>query len=84
MSSCCVLGATGEAGSCIVCGAHGAPVSRTIVERRLRAEQRGEADDAQYYFCATPECDVVYFTDEPLRYLAREDPAGGPDADKEA
>lgn len=71
--SCCGLGATGEPGSCLICGARGTPVSRTALEQLLRPERRGELIDAPYYACATPECDVVYFADAPLHYFAPED-----------
>ena len=77
MSSCCVLGATGEPGSCPVCGERGTPVPRATLEHLLNPEKCGEIIDETYYFCATPECDVAYFADAPLCYFGKEDLAEG-------
>lgn len=73
MSSCCTLRATGEPGSCGVCGERGKPVPRETLEHLLKPEKRAEIIDQPYYFCETPECDIVYFTDLPLHYFDKDD-----------
>lgn len=73
MASCCATSATGEPGSCPVCGERGTPVPRQTLERLLKPEKRTEIIDEPYYSCGAPECDIVYFADVPLRYFANED-----------
>ncbi len=73
MSGCCVLRATGEPGHCGVCGERGHPVPRETLEHLLKPEKRALIVDTPYYFCRTLECDIAYFTDEPLRYFGKED-----------
>ncbi len=73
MASCCATSATGEPGSCPVCGERGMPVPRQTLERLLKPEKRTEIIDEPYYFCGAPECDIVYFADVPLQYFANED-----------
>ncbi|MBI4278922.1 MAG: hypothetical protein HY660_10735, partial [Armatimonadetes bacterium] len=71
--NCCEVGASGESGSCVVCGRRGRPVSRRTVEHLVKPEKRPEIGSESYRFCETPECDIVYFTDHPLRYFDRHD-----------
>ncbi len=73
MTSCCATSATGEPGSCPVCGERGAPVSRQTLEHLLKPEKRAEIIDEPYYSCGAPECDIAYFADVPLHYFANED-----------
>ncbi|MGQ0550347.1 MAG: putative iron-sulfur cluster-binding metallochaperone [Armatimonadota bacterium] len=73
MASCCILGATGEPGSCMICGARGLPVPRETLEHLLKSEKRVEMVDEPYYFCQTPECDIVYFADVPFHYFDKDD-----------
>lgn len=73
MANCCPLQGTGEPGSCAVCGAGGTPVSRQTLEHLLNLERRAELLDEQYYFCETPECDIVYFSDRPLHFFDKDD-----------
>lgn len=48
---------------------------RQPLEHLLKPEQRAELRDTAYYFCQTPECDIVYFSDEPLHYFDKDDVA---------
>lgn len=73
MSSCCTLPATGEPDTCPVSGERGQPVARQTLEHLLRPEKRAEMIDQTYYFCETPECDIVYFADAPLHYFDKDD-----------
>ncbi len=73
MTSCCATSATGEPGSCPVCGERGTPVPRQTLEHLLKPEKRAEIIDEAYYFCGAAECDIVYFADVPLRYFVNED-----------
>jgi hypothetical protein len=48
-------------------------VRRATLEHLLRPEKREEIIDDPYYFCETPECSIVYFSEVPLRYFGTED-----------
>lgn len=79
MASCCAGQATGEPGTCPVCGERGTSVEHQTLIHLLKPEARAEIDDEPYFFCETPECDIVYFADRPLHFFDRDDltvPAG--------
>jgi hypothetical protein len=48
-------------------------VSRRTLEHLLKPDVRAAIVDAAYYFCETPTCDIVYFSDRPLHFFGRED-----------
>jgi hypothetical protein len=73
MASCCAGPATAGPGHCGVCGKRGQAVSRQTLKHLLKPEKRAQLRETAYYFCRTPECDIVYFSDEPLHYFAKED-----------
>jgi hypothetical protein len=69
MMSCCEIPAEkvrAQASSaiCEACGNKAHKVERLTVEHMIRGERQFEIADAQYYFCRTPGCDVVYFSEE--------------------
>ncbi len=47
--------------ACPACGERGCKVTRVTLESLLRPERRGDIGEDQYYVCATPSCDTVYF-----------------------
>jgi hypothetical protein len=57
------------------------PVSKTssrrvqhrTVEHLVNAEKRGLIADVQYYFCADPACDVVYFSNQDAAPFTKDD-----------
>jgi hypothetical protein len=49
---------------CGVCGVKAKKVERMTVENLLKGGSQREIIDTQYYFCETPGCDVVYFSNE--------------------
>lgn len=67
----CSVGDPGSAGKeCPVCRARGKGLDLVTLEHLLTIEAIGRLDRAaSYRFCATPDCDVVYFADgkEPFR-----------------
>jgi len=51
-----------ESATCPQCGSKGRQLARASLETQLRTEAVGASRDLNgYRFCATPECDVVYF-----------------------
>jgi len=58
---------------CGSCGNKGKKVERLIVEHIVKGEHQRAVTDAQYYFCETPSCDVVYFSNETEQYFTKED-----------
>ena len=49
--------------NCPNCGNKGNKVKRITLESLLRDEAKSRIVDTQYYFCDSPECDTVYFSD---------------------
>ena len=50
--------------ACPVNGRKGSPVPRQTILHHLAAPWRHELSGENYYFCADPACDVVYFADD--------------------
>lgn len=73
MSKCCTLPPVHDPGLCMVCGKRGLPVSRKTLEHLLRPESRVALRDVPYYFCQTPECRIVYFSNDPIHRFTKED-----------
>ncbi|HJV48124.1 MAG TPA: hypothetical protein VJ549_02495 [Geothrix sp.] len=61
------------AASCPACGTEGKPVKpvtlRSLLQSHLRAQVREEA----YRFCASPDCALVYFSDDGAQTFTRAD-----------
>lgn len=67
MADCCVLPSTAAAPpvmACPACGTRSKKVGAITVKSLVRRLPFGMAP-AQYYFCAAPGCDVVYFPSHP-------------------
>ena len=47
--------------ACPACGEKGRKVKRVTLESLLRPERHDDIGENQYYVCATPRCDTVYF-----------------------
>ena len=73
---CCLITERSEAPSTANC-----PVSHTVsrkVQRRtlehlLKPEKVGLIQDVQYYYCTEPTCEVVYFSNEKVKYFTTDD-----------
>lgn len=66
MKECCDLKKNDEKipAQCQKCGNIGRPVKRTTLEHLLKEEKLSFMRDAQYFFCSTLNCDVVYFSNK--------------------
>jgi hypothetical protein len=53
---------------CPVCGNDSIEVSKKTMESLLIEDIKNKISDNQYYFCAKPHCDVVYFNDKERFY----------------
>lgn len=68
MSQCCASKADeacalpSTAGTCPSCGMKAKPVSTLTVKSLVRDHTQVSTDNA-YWFCRTPDCNVVYFSD---------------------
>ncbi len=63
-SDCCCAAAPVEDQSkiCPECQKKGKKVQLITLRSLLRPERRGELKEAQYFYCPTRDCDVVYFS----------------------
>lgn len=66
MSDCCSVPINhGETLSrCRVCGQKGRKVRRLTMEHLLKEPALARLTDHSYYFCATPTCPIIYFSNE--------------------
>ncbi|MBI3789018.1 MAG: hypothetical protein HY276_12280, partial [Ignavibacteriales bacterium] len=48
-------------------------VQRRTLEHLLKPEKVGAIQNVQYYYCAAPDCNVVYFSNEPVPHFTVED-----------
>jgi len=71
--SCCALPGFAGPQDCPICGARSKPVTRVTLEHLLRPERLGELIDASFFFCETPECDVVYYAEGGRRLFDKDD-----------
>lgn len=55
---------------CGMCGGNGKRVERITVEHIVKTEHQHKITDTQYYFCETPSCEVVYFSNGAGQYFA--------------
>lgn len=58
---------------CRECGRKGRKVRRVTLEHIINRERLSELSDAQYYFCSTSTCGVVYFSNEAGQYFTKAD-----------
>ena len=64
-SDCCNESARAEANDvCSACGNRGKIVGRMTPESLLRPDQIARIGEGTIHFCATPECQTVYYTDD--------------------
>ncbi len=75
MSDCCkVHEPTAVADDrCQRCGEKGRRVLRETMESLLKPDSLERLADESYYFDRTPDCDVVYFSNEARSYFQKED-----------
>jgi Zinc binding domain len=53
----------GPSANCPSCGVTGVPVKTGTVRSLIRKEKLGDITEGGYFFCNTPECETVYFTE---------------------
>ncbi len=58
---------------CKECDGKARKVERLTIEHILKDEHRSEIKETQYYFCGTPDCEVVYFSNETEQYFTKAD-----------
>jgi len=58
---------------CAACHSKAKKVERLTVEHLIKDERLEEVRETQYYFCETPSCEVVYFSNETGQYLRKGD-----------
>ena len=76
MSDCCKLPEPAAAATddhCRRCGETGRRVLRETMESLLKPEALERLADEPYYFDRTPECDVVYFSNEAGFYFQKDE-----------
>lgn len=59
--------------SCPGCGAGGKRVKTITLRSLLRPERVSEIADKAYFFCCSPDCDTVYFTEDGSRTFSKGD-----------
>ena len=74
LMDCCNLPEPASAGTnrCRQCGAQGRKVHRETMENLLKPEARATIRDGAYFFDRTPDCDVVYFSNEEDSYFTKD------------
>jgi CopZ-like zinc binding protein len=58
---------------CPSCGEKGRPVKSITLQSLLKPEALPRMDDEPYYFCASQECDVVYFGSQGVAPFLKDD-----------
>ncbi len=61
------------AASCPACGTEGKPVKPVTLRSLLQLHLRAQVRDEAYRFCASPDCALVYFSDDGSQAFARSD-----------
>ena len=69
-----VTPAPGQAG-CPVSKRSSRKVQKRTLEHLLRPEKVGSVQNVQYYYCADPSCNVVYFSNENVPFFTVDDVA---------
>jgi len=75
MSDCCKVPEPGAAADdrCRRCGEKGRRVPRETMESLLKPEALERLRDEPYYFDRSPQCDVVYFSNEADSYFEKDE-----------
>ena len=58
----CSCETTANRATCPACGQEGESVGHTTLLHQLRTPWQQSLDEGTYYFCASAECDTVYFS----------------------
>ena len=58
---------------CPACGAEGKEVKAITIRSLLRPEKQTLIDDDRYFFCGSPGCEIVYFTEGGSRTFIKAD-----------
>lgn len=74
-SICCSAPPAGEVTpfQCRVCGQKARRVKRSTMESLLEEVALARLEDHSYYFCATPACPIVYFSNEACSSFHKDD-----------
>ncbi len=73
---CCLVSEVTEApprADCSESGTSSRKIQHRTVEHLVKHEQAGEIVDTQYYYCAEPDCSVVYFAGDGVRSFTTDD-----------
>lgn len=77
MSECCSVPPSQSTDTdpaiCRECGQKGRPVLTKTIEHMLFDELKADLQTADYVFCTTPTCEVVYFSNEPQQEFRKPD-----------
>lgn len=75
MSDCCSVPINDQRtpSQCRLCGQKGRTVRRLTIEHLLKEPALTRLADHSYYFCTTPTCAVVYFSNEANSYFYKRD-----------
>lgn len=73
MSECCHVPVAVYSAHCRLCGRKGKPVARRTMEHLLVESAVARLTDHPHFFCATPTCPVVYFSNEADAYFYKSD-----------
>ena len=71
MNRCCGLKNDNRelSAQCKECGNLGKPVKRITLEHLIKEEKLSSIRDVQYFFCSTPDCNVIYFSEDTNVFL---------------
>ncbi|MBI3949122.1 MAG: copper chaperone Copz family protein [Acidobacteria bacterium] len=75
MSDCCSVPVNRQEtrSQCRLCGQKARPVRRLTMQQLLKESALTRLADHSYYFCATPTCSIVYFSNEADSYFHKSD-----------
>lgn len=73
MESCCGAAIHSKGSVCPECKAEGSPVGVKTLMHLVKEEKRGVIGGGNYYFCASPDCPVVYYNAEDSVTFHKED-----------
>lgn len=57
---------------CNECGKTGKPVKRKTLEHLLKEDRVSSIRNVQYFFCPSPSCNVVYFSEDEILFYKTE------------
>ncbi|RMF58800.1 MAG: hypothetical protein D6743_17225 [Calditrichaeota bacterium] len=75
MSECCSIKpeADESLAVCPECGQKGQPVLRMTVEHLLNEQALARLREGEFFFCRTPDCEVVYFSNDTGQVFTKQD-----------